>query len=40
MAAAAVEKAEPFSRDASKSSRKSQLGMENLRYFDIEPLRF
>jgi hypothetical protein len=40
MAAAAIEKPETFSRDANNSSRKSQQGMANLRYFDIEPLRF
>jgi hypothetical protein len=35
MAAAAVEKSATFSRDASNSSRNSQLGMTNLCYFDI-----
>ncbi len=35
MAAAAVEKSATFRRDASNSSRNSQLGMANLCYFDI-----
>jgi hypothetical protein len=36
MAAATVEKPAKFSRDASNSSRNSQLGMANLHYFDIK----
>ncbi len=35
MAAAAVKKSATFSRDASNSSRNSQLGIANLYYFDI-----
>jgi hypothetical protein len=35
MAAVAVEKPATFSRDVRYSSRNSQLGMTNLRYFDI-----
>jgi hypothetical protein len=40
MTAAAVEKPATFRRDTSNSSKNSQLGMANLRYFDIETLRF
>jgi hypothetical protein len=35
MAAAAVQKPATFNRDIRYSSRNSQLGMTNLRYFDI-----
>jgi hypothetical protein len=40
MAVKAVEKPATFSRDASNSSRNSQLVTANLHYFDIKPLHF